>query len=46
MTSSHTGFRSIEVRDNELLINGAPVLIHGVNLHEHDPTAAAPPGSS
>ncbi len=33
----HTGFRSIEVADNELRINGAPVLIHGVNLHEHDP---------
>jgi beta-galactosidase len=32
-----TGFRSVEVADNELLINGRPVLIHGVNLHEHDP---------
>ncbi len=32
-----TGFRSIEVTGNELLINGAPVLLHGVNLHEHDP---------
>jgi beta-galactosidase len=31
------GFRSVEVGDNELRINGAPVLIHGVNLHEHDP---------
>ena len=31
------GFRSVEVADNELRINGAPVLIHGVNLHEHDP---------
>lgn len=31
-----TGFRSVEVGGNELLINGAPVLIHGVNLHEHD----------
>jgi len=32
-----TGFRSVEVTGNELLINGAPVLLHGVNLHEHDP---------
>lgn len=32
-----TGFRSVQVADNELLINGRPVLIHGVNLHEHDP---------
>ncbi|MHB1137333.1 MAG: glycoside hydrolase family 2 TIM barrel-domain containing protein, partial [Microthrixaceae bacterium] len=31
------GFRSVEVADNELRINGSPVLLHGVNLHEHDP---------
>jgi beta-galactosidase len=31
------GFRSVEVRDRALLVNGAPVRIHGVNLHEHDP---------
>lgn len=32
-----TGFRSVEVRDRQLLVNGRPVLIHGVNHHEHDP---------
>jgi beta-galactosidase len=32
-----TGFRSVEVRDRQLLVNGAPVMIHGVNHHEHDP---------
>lgn len=32
-----TGFRSVEVRDRELLVNGRPVLLHGVNHHEHDP---------
>jgi beta-galactosidase len=32
-----TGFRTIEVRDRELLVNGAPVLIHGVNRHDTDP---------
>jgi beta-galactosidase len=31
------GFRSVEVRDRELLINGAPVLLHGVNRHDHHP---------
>lgn len=31
------GFRSVEVRERELLVNGRPVLLHGVNLHEHDP---------
>ncbi len=32
-----TGFRSVEVHDRQLQVNGAPVLIHGVNHHEHDP---------
>ncbi len=30
------GFRSVEVGDNELRINGRPVTIVGVNHHEHD----------
>ncbi len=34
-----SGFRSVAVSGNELLINGQPVLIHGTNLHEHDPVA-------
>ena len=34
---SKVGFRSVEIAENELLINGQPVLLHGVNLHEHDP---------
>ncbi|MCP5039664.1 MAG: DUF4981 domain-containing protein, partial [bacterium] len=32
----HVGFRRVEVRDRELLINGEPVLINGVNRHDHD----------
>lgn len=31
------GFRTVEVRDRKLLINGKRVLIRGVNRHEHDP---------
>ena len=31
------GFRSVRVRDRQLLINDAPVILRGVNLHEHDP---------
>ena len=31
------GFRNIEVRDAQLLINGQPILIKGVNRHEMDP---------
>jgi beta-galactosidase len=30
------GFRSVVVRDRQLLVNGRPVLICGVNRHEHD----------
>ena len=30
------GFRAVEVKDRALLINGARVLIKGVNRHEHD----------
>jgi len=36
-TAQQTGFRSVEVRDRQLLINGEPVMLHGVNHHEHDP---------
>lgn len=31
------GFRTVEVRDHELLVNGVAVRIKGVNRHEHDP---------
>lgn len=31
------GFRRVEVRGLELLLNGRPVLIRGVNRHEFDP---------
>ncbi len=39
----HVGFRSVEVRDNQLLINGQPVLIVGVNHHEFDPDGGRVP---
>ena len=32
-----TGFRTTEVKDGLFLVNGKPVLIKGVNRHEHDP---------
>ncbi|HEY4375576.1 MAG TPA: glycoside hydrolase family 2 TIM barrel-domain containing protein, partial [Acidimicrobiales bacterium] len=31
------GFRRVEVRDGQLLVNDEPVLIRGVNRHEFDP---------
>lgn len=33
----HIGFRSTELKDGNILINGKPVLFKGVNRHEHDP---------
>ena len=34
---SYFGFRTSEIKDGKLLINGQYVLIKGVNRHEHDP---------
>lgn len=31
------GFRNVEIKDAQLLVNGQPVLIKGVNRHEMDP---------
>jgi len=31
------GFREIEIKDSRLWVNGLPVLLKGVNRHEHDP---------
>jgi beta-galactosidase len=31
------GFRTIEIRDRQILINGEPVIMKGVNRHEWDP---------
>jgi beta-galactosidase len=31
------GFRKVEIRNGDLLVNGQRVLLKGVNRHEHDP---------
>ena len=36
-TSVRIGFRRLEIRDRDLLINGRRVLIKGVNHHDHHP---------
>jgi beta-galactosidase len=35
--NTYIGFRTSEIKDGKLLINGKYVLIKGVNRHEHDP---------
>ncbi len=32
-----TGFKTSEIKNGQLLINGRPIYIKGVNRHEHDP---------
>jgi beta-galactosidase len=36
----NVGFRKVEIRGGRYLINGKPVLIKGVNRHEHDENTA------
>ena len=31
------GFRKVEMKDNQLMVNGKPIIIKGVNRHELDP---------
>ncbi|MCP5104701.1 MAG: DUF4981 domain-containing protein, partial [bacterium] len=31
------GFRKVEIKGGQLLVNGVPITIKGVNRHEHDP---------
>ena len=38
--TQRVGFRSIAIRGGQLLINGEPIKIRGVNRHEHDPYTA------
>ena len=39
LDSTHqlVGFRHVEIRDRQLLVNGQPVWIFGVNRHDHHP---------
>lgn len=34
---SRVGFREVEIRNAQVLLNGKPILFKGVNRHEHDP---------
>jgi beta-galactosidase len=34
---SRVGFREVEIRDAQVLVNGEPFELRGVNRHEHDP---------
>lgn len=36
-TKTRVGFRKVEIKNAQLLVNGQPVYLKGVNLHDHDP---------
>jgi beta-galactosidase len=36
-TGAKIGFRKVEIKNAQLLINGVSTYVHGVNRHEHDP---------
>lgn len=36
-TARKVGFRKVEIHAGQLLVNGKPILIKGVNRHDHDP---------
>ncbi|MDP4238849.1 MAG: glycoside hydrolase family 2 TIM barrel-domain containing protein [Bacteroidota bacterium] len=33
--SSKIGFRSVEIKNKQLMVNGKPIIVKGVNVHEH-----------
>ena len=37
VTSCKTGFRKVEIKNAQLLVNGKAILVRGVNMHEHHP---------
>ena len=37
-TASKVGFRTIEIKNSQLLVNGVAIYLKGVNLHDHDET--------
>ncbi|UYQ92406.1 DUF4981 domain-containing protein [Chitinophaga horti] len=36
MLQQKVGFRKVEIRNAQLLLNGVPMAVHGTNRHEHD----------
>jgi beta-galactosidase len=40
VATAQVGFRNVEVRGGQLLVNGVPIYVKGVNRHEHDPVEA------
>jgi beta-galactosidase len=37
VVTAQVGFRTVEIRAGQLLVNGVPIYVKGTNRHEHDP---------
>lgn len=35
-SATNVGFRKVEIKNAQLLVNGQKIMVHGVNRHEHD----------
>lgn len=35
-TKAYVGFRTVEIKDKQLCVNGMPIYVKGVNYHEHN----------
>lgn len=35
--ATKVGFRKVELKNGQLLVNGNRIIVHGVNIHEHNP---------
>ena len=40
VVSARVGFRRVDIMDGILTVNGRPIVVRGVNRHEHDPDRA------
>ncbi|HSJ69566.1 MAG TPA: glycoside hydrolase family 2 TIM barrel-domain containing protein, partial [Anditalea sp.] len=38
VVTNKTGFRKVEIKDAQLMVNGVPLIVKGVNRHEHHET--------
>jgi len=38
IVSEKIGFRKVEIKESQLMVNGQPLMVNGVNLHEHHGT--------
>lgn len=43
VVATKVGFKKVEIKNSQLMVNGQPVMVNGVNLHEHHDTKGHAP---